>query len=96
VTGPQVLPQRIEVRTFDGGQAVTLTVEGLGSARQDNGRHLWVVGAVFAVSDPQASLDDMSLGAHNLLGIQPITCMWCVRRYVSSTMPGPKCVPRKG
>jgi hypothetical protein len=96
VTGPQLLPQRIEVRTFDGGQAVTLTVDGLRSARAGDGRHQWVIGAVFAVSDPQASLDDMTLGAHNLIGIQPIMCMWCVRRYVSSTMPGPRCVPRRG
>jgi hypothetical protein len=96
MSAPQIVPDRIEVQTINGGQAVTLTVDGLRSCRQDDGRHLWVVGAVFAVSDPQTSLDDMSLGAHNLIGIQPITCMWCVRRYVSPSMPGPLCVPRKG
>jgi hypothetical protein len=48
------------------------------------GRHVWVVGLAFLVTDPQQALDDMQLGAQNLVGTYGMHCLACGRQYPAS------------
>ncbi len=57
------------------------------------GEHLWVVSLLYRIEDPETALDDMTLGAHNLVGAQPIVCLWCVQGYKTPNVPGPVCTP---
>lgn len=57
-------------------------------------RHAWVIGALYALEDPEQALDDMELGANNLVGFNPIHCLWCHVPYRSKMRhdkcPGPR------
>ena len=80
--------------TFAGGDASTpvrLNLADLRERRTRDGRHLWVVGLLYRVADPEVALDDMTLGAHNLVGAVPITCMWCRQHYRTPLVPEPTC-----
>ncbi len=63
----------------------TLTVENLLARQSRDGRHLWTVGLFFALDDPEASLDDMTCGADNLVTVSPIACAWCGEHYGDKT-----------
>lgn len=55
-------------------------------------QHAWVIAAMYALADPEQAMDDMTLDAENLVGFQPIHCLWCHVRYRSQirhdTCPG--------
>ncbi len=63
----------------------TLSVENLIDRQSRDGRHLWSIGLFFALEDPEASLDDMTCGADNLVAVSPITCAWCGEPYGDKT-----------
>ncbi len=63
----------------------TLSMEALYARQERNGKHLWTVGLFFALDDPEASLDDMTCGAENLVCVAPIACAWCAEPYRSNT-----------
>lgn len=46
-----------------------------------NEPHLWVIGTVFHLADPEQAQDDMVLGAHNMVGFTGIYCLWCMKPY---------------
>lgn len=96
MSGTEQLLTFADVEKVTAGKPLTITVEELRACRIHDGQHLWVVGLVYLITNPEAALGDMPLGLHNLIGAQPITCLWCVRRYVSPTMPGPRCEAREG
>ncbi len=50
-----------------------------------------MVSLLYRIEDPETALDDMTLGAHNLVGAQPIVCLWCVQNYKGPDEPGPVC-----
>lgn len=80
------------VAEVDASSPVHLTQDDLRLARRvRDGTHQWVVGLVYAVSDPEQALDDMTFGGHNLIGALPIYCLWCQAGYTSPTDPAPVC-----
>lgn len=73
-------------------QVVDLGAVRARMASRVEGTHAWVVGVIYAVDDPERALDDMSLGEHNLLGFQPIHCLWCGEPY-SDIVADKRCEP---
>jgi hypothetical protein len=70
----------------------TVDVDALRERRQRvPGEHFWIIKMVHQVADPAIELDDMTLDLSNLVGVEPITCLWCRRRYISPVQPGPVC-----
>lgn len=45
------------------------------------GLHVWGIGVVHALDDPEAALDSMSLGAETLTGFTAIHCLLCRVKY---------------
>lgn len=62
-------------------------------AHVEGAKHAWVIGALFALEDPEQALDDMELGTENLVGFNPVHCLWCHVRYRTedryAECPGP-------
>ncbi len=83
-------PEKAE--DFEVGEQLDLNVLRERRRRQP-GEHLWVVSLLYRIEDPETALDDMELGGHNLVGAQPIVCLWCVRNYKGPAEPGPVCAP---
>jgi hypothetical protein len=48
----------------------------------DNG-HAWVISTIYALDDPERSLDEMSLDATNFIGVSSIHCLMCTERYAT-------------
>lgn len=46
----------------------------------DNG-HAWVISAVYALDDPEQSLDRMELTAESFVGVTEIKCLLCGEVY---------------
>lgn len=57
------------------------------------GEHLWVTKLVHRVDDPATALDELCLDETNLVGVEPIHCLWCEQRYLSPIQPDPACHP---
>lgn len=72
-----------EPELIDTSVRVELNLEDLRSRRIKglNVPHLWVIGTVYHLADPEQALDDMELGSHNLVGVTQIYCLWCLKQY---------------
>jgi len=75
----------------DASTPVRLSLDDLRARRIQDGRHLWVVGLLYHIPDPEIALDDIVAGAHNLIGAQGLYCLWCQELYLTPDKPGPKC-----
>jgi hypothetical protein len=75
---------------IDVTDVITTNLEAL-RARRPDGEHLWVISVVYGLADPETALDTMVLDSTNLVGFQPIICLWCHAPYVNSGDPGPVC-----
>ncbi len=77
---------------YDLSHPTEVNINDLAAKRVKTGRHLWAVAFIFHVTDPQKSLDDMTIGAHNMLGaVKNFWCLHCNAHYVGPTDPGPRC-----
>lgn len=60
----------------------TLSAADVRARQPRDGKHLWSVGLFFRLDNPEAALDDMVLGAENLVATTSIMCAWCQARYI--------------
>lgn len=49
-----------------------------------DGEHAWVLYAIYAIDDPEKSMDDMELGAENFVGVSQIHCLLCHEDYATA------------
>ncbi len=52
-------------------------------AETNDGAHAWCGNLIDQVTDPEPALDDMTLGAEQLVGVGPLYCFWCHEPYPS-------------
>lgn len=68
---------------IDTSDKIELDLEDLRSRRIKglNEPHLWVIGTIFRLDDPEQAQDKMVLGGHNMVGFTAIYCLWCLKHY---------------
>ncbi len=77
---------------YDMSDPREVNLNDLASRRVKTGKHLWAVAFLFHITDPEASLDDMTIGPHNMLGaVKNFFCLHCNVNYVNPTDPDPRC-----
>lgn len=49
-----------------------------------DGQHAWIISAVYAIDDPEESMNLMTLGESNFIGVSAIRCLLCNEQYAGS------------
>lgn len=70
-----------EVIEVDTKEAIQIDLDELRRRRIRDGRHLWSIGVIHHIANPEEALDDMDLNASNLIGLTDIICLWCKKTY---------------
>ena len=77
-----------------GGLVEESRASEIGQALRDE-RHYWVIQAGYVLTDPDTALDDVVLDSDNFVGLSPIRCAICLRRY-HPALRGRICIPPTG
>lgn len=48
-----------------------------------DGEHAWVINTVYALDNPELSMNEMELGSENFVGVTTIHCLLCGVEYTS-------------